>query len=275
MASENIYLTKEYLTEYMAEYEKNYSKLIFERQEENYKHNTAEWGLWVYDCLKNHDTDSMIQALNSIKDNYQPGKLSKNDFRSTKNLLIILISVMAHYAVRDRIIDNELAMSACDVCISMCEAQTDRESLLKATYAGLVKLSELMQEYSERKYHPLVTQAKEYIYQHLHDEIRVSTMAGEFNVSPEYLSRTFHDAEKITLKEFIILERIHRSRNLLKYSDFTISDISNYLAFSSPSHFAAAFKKTTGKSPTQYRKEVREVNAVQHQNYLLNRSNSI
>lgn len=270
MAAEDIYLTKEYLTKYMAEYENRYSKIVFERQEKNFKHNTAEWGLWVYECLKSHDHDGMLQALNSLKTNYHPGKLAKNDFRSIKNLLIILIAVMAHYAVKDRIIDNELAMSACDVCIAMCEEQTGRENLLKVAYAGLVKLSDLIQGYSERKYHPLVAQAKDYIYQHLHDEIKVSTMASEFKVSPEYLSRTFHAAEKITLKEYIIHERINRSRNLLKFSNFTISDISNYLTFSSPSHFAAAFKKITGKSPTQYRKEVREAEDVQHQNYLLN-----
>ena len=269
MAAENIHLTKEFLNEYMAEYEKQYSKLVFDRQEENYRHNTPEWGQWVYDCLKNHDMDGMIKALTSITDSYQPGKLSKNDFRSTKDLIIILIAVMAHFAIRDRIIDNELALSACDVCIRMCESQTDRKGLLKTAYAALVKLSDLMQGYRERKYHPLVTQAKEYVYQHLHDEIKISAMAGEFGVSPEYLSRTFHDSEKITLKDFIILERIDRSRNLLKFSDFTIADISNYLCFSSPSHFAAAFKKITGKSPTQYRRDVQETIHVQHQNYLL------
>jgi len=254
----DIHLTKKYLAGYMEEYERRYSQTVFERQEENYRHNTAEWGNWVYDCLKNQDTESMLRALNTFRDSYNPGRLSSDELRSSKNLVITLITVLAHYAIRDNLIENELALSACDICIIMCEEQTTRENLLKCAYAGLIKLSHLMQEYREREYHPLVLQAKEYVYQHLHDEIKISDIANALGVSPEHLSRSFHKTEKKTLKEFIISERIERSRNLLKYSDFTITEISRYLSFSSQSHFAAAFKRIIGKSPTLYRIDVKE-----------------
>lgn len=252
---EKINLSSDYLNHYQKVFEKRYEKLVFERQENNYLHNSVEWGNWIYDCLKRNDTDNMINALNTVTDNYRPGKLSADDLRSKKNLIIGLISVLSNWAAKDRLVDNELVLTAADVCILMCEETTQYTELLQCAYAGLVKISDLMKQYRERQYHPLVKAAKEYIYQHLHDEIRLKDISAYLGVSPEHLSRTFHQAEGITLKQYITDERIHRARNLLRYSDYSITEIASYLAFSSPSHFTEIFKSVTGKTPTEYRRD--------------------
>ncbi len=248
-------LSRQYLQNYVLQFEKKYNEVVFERQESGFIHNTAEWGLRIYDCLKRHDTDGILETLNIGNTDYTPGRLSKEELRSSKNLIISLISVIVHFAVRDRIIDNELALTAADVCILLCEETTNREDLRRTAYAGLCKISELMQNYHDRDYHYLVKQAKEYVYKHLHEEIFVKNIAGSLGVTPEHLSRTFHHAEKITLKQYILDERIERAKNLLRYSDISIAEISRYLAFSSQSHFADIFKKRTGKSPTEYRQD--------------------
>ena len=100
-----------------------------------------------------------------------------------------------------------------------------------------------------------VKQAKEYIYKHLHEEIFIKDMAKALGISAEYLSRTFHKAEGITLKQYILDERIERAKNLLRFSDRSVSEIARYLAFSSSSHFADVFRKKTGKNPVRYRQD--------------------
>lgn len=251
----NLLLSKREMRGYVLRFDKAYNDLVFQRQEAGYLHNTAEWGSWIYDCLKRHDTDGIREALLKVNIDYQPGTLSREDLRSGKNLIVSLISVMVHFAVRDRIIDNELALTAADVCILLCEDTGSHEELLRTAYAGLCKISDLMQSYREREYHYLARQAKEYIFQHLHDEIRIKDMADALHVSAEHLSRTFHAAEKVTLKQYILEERVDRAKNLLRFSDITVAEISRYLAFSSQSHFAEIFKKYTGKSPTEYRQD--------------------
>lgn len=252
---ESIILSDKYMKSYLNHFDQIYNELVFERQEEGMIHNTEEWGNWIYDSLKRHNLDAIREALLRINKDYQPGKLSNESLRSGKNLIISLISVMVHFAVRDRIIDNEFALSAADVCILLCEGTNSHEELLRTAYAGLCKISDLMQSYREREYHYLSRQAKEYVFKHLHEEIRVKDIAAVLHVSAEHLSRTFHASEKITLKQYILKERIERAKYLLRFSDFTVAEISRYLAFSSQSHFIEIFKKYTGKKPIEYRRD--------------------
>lgn len=255
MSESRVVLSRDFLTEYRKRFDKRFDAVIFQRQENGYLHNTVEWGNWLYDCLKRHDIDGMIKAINTVNAAYSPGQLSKDTFRSSKNLIISLISVIANYTARDRIIDNELALNTADVCIQMCEETRNREELLKTACAGLEKMSDLIQEYRNREYNYLVTQAKEYVFQHLHDVIEVKDIADFLHVSLEHLSRTFHKSEGITLKQYILQERLNRACNLLRFSDFSCSDIARYLGFSSQSHFGVLFKKMTGKTPKRYRED--------------------
>lgn len=255
MSDQKIILSKQYMKDYVQRFEKRYSSTVFMRQESGYIHNTVEWGSWMYECLKKNDTDAIIEALNAVSEKYNPGRLSKEDLRSSKNLVISLIATMSNMAAKERIVDNELALTAADVCIMMCEETTNREELLKNACAGLLKISDLMVQYREREFHPLVQQAKEYIYKHLHEEIRVQKIAESIGVSPEHLSRSFRRAEGITLKKHIINERISRARNMLRFSDLKVSEIARYLAFSSQSHFAETFRAETGKTPLEYRRD--------------------
>ena len=43
------------------------------------------------------------------------------------------------------------------------------------------------------------------------------------------------------------------ARRLLDYTDKSLTSISSYLGFSSPSHFSRVFKKYTGMLPSEYR----------------------
>ncbi len=255
MNESKIVLSRQYMKNYVAQFEKRYSETVFERQESGFIHNTVEWGNWIYECLKTNDTDGLIDALSSVGSRYVLGRLSREDLRSSKNLVISLIATMSNMAAKERIVDNELALTAADVCIMMCEETTSREALLRNACAGLMKISDLMTEFRERESHPLVRQAKQYIYKHLHEDIQVQEIAGSLGVSPEHLSRIFHKAEGITLKKYLLSERVSRARNMLRFSDLKVSEIARYLAFSSQSHFAEVFRRETGKSPLEYRRD--------------------
>ena len=83
----------------------------------------------------------------------------------------------------------------------------------------------------------------------------VTDIAKHLNVNPDYLSHLFKKQENITIKRYILKEKIRRSRNLLQYSDYSIQEISFYLGFSSQSHFCKVFQEMTGETPGRYRKQ--------------------
>ena len=52
-----------------------------------------------------------------------------------------------------------------------------------------------------------------------------------------------------------LLPKIQKAKELLTKTDSSISTISNYLGFSSQSHFSKVFKQTEGITVTEYRKK--------------------
>ncbi len=124
---------------------------------------------------------------------------------------------------------------------------------MKYIYAQTVS-DEREDEGSEDK-NPLIAGVKDYIFSHLHGAIQISDIAKSLHVNADYLSHLFRKSEHITIKRYILKEKIRRAQNLLRYSDYRIQDIAFYLGFSSQSHFTKIFSEITGMNPNEYRKQ--------------------
>ncbi|MBX2990572.1 MAG: helix-turn-helix transcriptional regulator [Bacteroidetes bacterium] len=70
------------------------------------------------------------------------------------------------------------------------------------------------------------------------------------------LSTLFSSVENITIEQYIILLRIERAKELLKYGELTLSEISYKLGYSSVQHLSNQFKKVTGMTPSKFKKLV-------------------
>jgi AraC-like DNA-binding protein len=77
-------------------------------------------------------------------------------------------------------------------------------------------------------------------------------------VGQEYhtLSSIFSSIEGTTIEHYTILQRIERAKELLKYGELTLSEISYKLGYSSVQHLSAQFKKVTGMTPSRFKKIV-------------------
>ena len=73
------------------------------------------------------------------------------------------------------------------------------------------------------------------------------------NLNYTYLSNTFRTINGITIKQFIIMNKIEQIKALLLYGELNLSEISYKLNYSSIAHLSNQFKKITGFSPTEYR----------------------
>lgn len=100
-----------------------------------------------------------------------------------------------------------------------------------------------------------INACKEYIYSHIKERITIEDLADGLGVSASYLSRLFKKETGISVSTYIRDEKIKIAKNLLKYSDYSIIDIANRLAFSSQSHFIQQFRETVGVTPKKYRDE--------------------
>lgn len=70
-----------------------------------------------------------------------------------------------------------------------------------------------------------------------------------------YLSRLFSSVEGITIEKYIAQQKIEKVKELLFYNELTLSEIAFQMHYSSTAHLSAQFKKQTGMTPTQFKKE--------------------
>ena len=85
------------------------------------------------------------------------------------------------------------------------------------------------------------------------EKIVIDQMTEQLGTSASYLGLIFKKSEGMTLHQFIMQEKLERGKNLLRYSDYDLHTISQYLGFASQSHFGREFKKYTGDTPAAYR----------------------
>ncbi|MCR5005683.1 MAG: helix-turn-helix domain-containing protein [Clostridiales bacterium] len=62
----------------------------------------------------------------------------------------------------------------------------------------------------------------------------------------------------MTLKQFIPQEKVEAAKNMLRFSEYPLSEIAHYLGFSSQNYFGAVFLRYTTKTPAQYRRSVQK-----------------
>jgi len=73
-------------------------------------------------------------------------------------------------------------------------------------------------------------------------------------LSYSYLSALFPKYEHITLEKFIILHKIEKVKELIEYDEFTLSEISLQLGYSSVQYLSNQFKQVSGISVSDYKR---------------------
>ena len=74
-------------------------------------------------------------------------------------------------------------------------------------------------------------------------------------MNPDYLSRLFKNEKGISLKEYIIQQKMQSAQVLLRTTSLPVSIIASKLGYDNFSHFSQAYRKKMGISPTDERKQ--------------------
>ena len=79
-------------------------------------------------------------------------------------------------------------------------------------------------------------------------------LSKELGLEYHYLSTLFSSVENVTIEQYIIRQRVERTKELLKYGERTLSEIAYELGYSSVQHLSNQFKHITGLTPTQFKR---------------------
>lgn len=92
------------------------------------------------------------------------------------------------------------------------------------------------------------------LFKYYKKERTIRFYAGKLCLTPSHLTKIIKEASKKSVSNWIDEIVIMSAKAMLKSSDMTVSQISDELNFANSSFFGTYFKKRTGISPLQYRK---------------------
>lgn len=94
-----------------------------------------------------------------------------------------------------------------------------------------------------------------YIDKNFTEMLSLEKLAERVNVSKFYLAKEFKFHTAATVNEYIILSRLSYAKELLKYSDLSVNEITFKIGINNVSHFINLFKARENMTPLAFRKE--------------------
>lgn len=183
------------------------------------------------------------------------GKLSDNSLRNMQYHFVISAALIARRCIeRGMQLPEAYSMSdyyirAADKLNSVGELSELHDDMSLA-YASRMRAIARQKNYSRH-----VTMCIDYILEHLDTRIRIEDLKKHTGLSEAYISRIFKEETSLTVTEFILNKKLETACNMLDFSSYSITWISETLAFPSLSYFCRVFRCAYGKTPGQYRKE--------------------
>lgn len=95
---------------------------------------------------------------------------------------------------------------------------------------------------------------KRYLDSNFADPITLDQLAALAHMSKYYLVHAFTKYTGLSPISYLNAKRLETSRDLLSTTDYSIAQVASLVGFSSQSYFAQVFKKESGMTPAQYRK---------------------
>jgi AraC family transcriptional regulator len=95
-----------------------------------------------------------------------------------------------------------------------------------------------------------------YIEEHLDQSIPLAKLAELARLSPYYFCRAFKESFGVPPHRYHTNRRIDRAKAMLTDAAQSVTEIGFALGFSETSSFTTAFRKTTGTTPTAYRRSL-------------------
>lgn len=96
---------------------------------------------------------------------------------------------------------------------------------------------------------------KRFVSEHIFDDISRDDAAAYVHTSPEHLSRIFKKNEGVTLVDYIQEKKIEAARELLESTGLPVGEIAARIGYKNFAYFSGLFKKYTGLTPLNYRKQ--------------------
>ena len=131
----------------------------------------------------------------------------------------------------------------------------DVTDLKEFIYSAIIKMRESNVKNQVNKTEKIIEDIYYYIEKNFSDPtISLESISDELNISISYLSMLLKKLKGVTFNKELIRYRMEKAKELLKYSNEKVINISKQCGYNEVYYFSHSFKKYTGESPKEFRK---------------------
>jgi len=103
----------------------------------------------------------------------------------------------------------------------------------------------------------LVVQAQDYLRQRSTEPASITELAARLGISPRSLHRRFKLATGTSPNQYLLQQRLHNARELLRTSNLSIAEVAMAAGYGDSDYFSRLFRAAMKQTPRQYRESVR------------------
>jgi len=96
-----------------------------------------------------------------------------------------------------------------------------------------------------------------YLQNHYQYDITRESVARQFNISPNYLSRVFQEQGHMTFSHYLMHVRTDRAKHLLASYNLKLAEVAARCGYRDLAYFCRVFRKLAKLTPSQYRAQRR------------------
>ena len=230
------------------ETEKKVAELLFQQREDGFERASFDREIAFYESIGTGNME-MMRFFSAPLFCEGCGTLSKDALRNLKYHLVVTAALIARFCIRYGM-TPEMAYQMSDLYIMKAdESRTEAE--VRAVHKEMLEgYTRKMQRVRNSKvYSKQIVKTIEYISEHLHSRILLADVADYLEISEAYLSRLFKEETGISFSDYVSQQKIEAAASLLRYSDYSDSEMSSLFCFSSQSYFIKVFRKLYGHDP--------------------------
>lgn len=231
-----------------------YAQEIKDSEEDKYHRPLSEEQLFFH-AVSSGDIDFVRENCKQQRfaESDGVGRLSRDPVTNLKYHFVITTAFVSRLCIESGM-EMEQALRLSDFYIlrldnlHTCQAVINLHDHMVLDFTGKMHILKRSSRLSKP-----VTICIDYIYIHIKERITVEDLAEYSGLSASYLSRLFKKETGVSVSDYVREKKIEKAQHLLKFCDFSLVEIANYLSFSSQSHFIQLFKDFTGMTPKKYR----------------------
>src|SRR5436853_6703968 len=103
---------------------------------------------------------------------------------------------------------------------------------------------------------------RELVHAKLEDDLSLDEMAQSVGLSTAHFARMFRKSTGETPHQFVLRQRIERAKAMLRAPNARVLDVAVACGFKTQQHFAQVFRDVWGVSPTDYRQDLVDSEAI-------------